>query len=64
VNGDEFRQHRRRLGLTQVQLAARLGVHPITLSRWERDRVKRIPEPAAKLIRLLKPGRQSRSRRT
>jgi len=42
--------------MTQVQLAERLGVHPITLSRWERDRV-RVPGPVARLLGLLIPGK-------
>jgi DNA-binding transcriptional regulator YiaG len=43
---------RRRLGLTQVELAERLGVHPLTVSRWERGQV-RVTEPMARLLRLL-----------
>jgi DNA-binding transcriptional regulator YiaG len=31
----ELFEARKTLGLTQVELAARLGVHPITVSRWE-----------------------------
>jgi len=41
---------RQRLGLTQEQLAARLGFTCITINRWENRRVK--PSPIAlKLIR-------------
>ena len=47
-----MRRLRARLGLTQTALAARVSVHPITVSRWERDRV-RIPAPTAKLLHLL-----------
>jgi DNA-binding transcriptional regulator YiaG len=43
---------RRRLGVTQVELAARLGVHPLTVSRWERGQV-RVTEPMARLLKLL-----------
>ncbi len=56
MTGEEFRRHRRRLGFTQVGLAQRIGVHEITISRWERD-VVAIPEPVAQLVRLLKPVR-------
>ncbi len=52
VTGDEVHRIRKRLGLKQTELAARVGVHPITVSRWERERV-RVPEPTAKLLRLL-----------
>jgi transcriptional regulator with XRE-family HTH domain len=51
VRGAELRRYRKDLGLTQVRLAKRLGVHPITLSRWERDE-SRIPKTAARLILL------------
>jgi len=41
---------RKRLGLTQEQLAARLGVNCLTVSRWENRRSR--PSPIAlKLIR-------------
>jgi len=35
--GNEYRQQRERAGLTQRELAARLGVHPMTISKRERD---------------------------
>jgi transcriptional regulator with XRE-family HTH domain len=56
MSGEEFRRHRRRLGFTQVGLAERIGVHEITISRWERD-VVAIPEPVAQLVRLIAPVR-------
>jgi DNA-binding transcriptional regulator YiaG len=40
---------RKRLGLTQTQLAIAVGVSLPTISNWERG-VHRIPPPAAKLI--------------
>ena len=52
MTGAEVLRLRKRLGLKQTELAARVGVHPITVSRWERDTV-RLPEPTAKLLRLL-----------
>lgn len=39
-----IREIRRRLRLTQVQLAERLRVAPLTVSRWERG--KALPMPA------------------
>ncbi len=59
MTGEEFRRRRRRLGFTQVGLAQRIGVHEITISRWERD-VVAIPEPVGQLVRLLKPVRPKR----
>lgn len=40
------------LGWTQRQLAAHLGVHPVTVARWECG-MRRMPEPTARLLRLL-----------
>ena len=31
---------RQRLGITQVALARLIGVHPMTISRWERDELR------------------------
>jgi DNA-binding transcriptional regulator YiaG len=52
MKGTDVQRLRRKLGLTQAALAARLGVHKLTVSRWECDRV-RITEPTAHLLRLL-----------
>jgi molybdopterin-binding protein len=41
---------RTRLGLTQVQLAELTGVHPITVSKWERG----VLVPAAHQLRILR----------
>ena len=65
MTGNEVRQHRQRLRLKQTELADKLGVHPITVSRWEREIVN-IPEPTARLLALLaktapKPARKGRA---
>jgi DNA-binding transcriptional regulator YiaG len=52
MKGAELRRIRKRLGLTQVELADRMGVHWNTIARWERN-VVRITEPSARLVRLL-----------
>ena len=52
MTGDELRRVRKRLGLTQVQLAKELGVHWNSVARWERGEVG-ISEPVAKLLRIL-----------
>jgi len=52
MTGAEVRRVRQRLGLTQVQLAAKLGVTENTLARWERGSVG-IGEPVARLIRFV-----------
>jgi transcriptional regulator with XRE-family HTH domain len=52
MTGAELRRIRKRLGLTQLAMAEKIGVHANSLARWERD-VVRITEPVARLIRLL-----------
>ena len=47
----ELKRSRLALGLSQTALAKRLGVHTMTVSRWERAFVA-IPNPVEKLIRL------------
>lgn len=39
-SGTDLRADRRRLGLTQAALAARLGVTPNTIARWERGEIQ------------------------
>jgi transcriptional regulator with XRE-family HTH domain len=52
MEGDELRRIRKRLRLTQVQMAERLGWHPNSVARAERSEMP-ITEPVAKLARLL-----------
>ena len=52
MTGTDVQRLRRKLGLTQAELAARLGVHKLTVSRWECDRT-RVTEPMVRLMRLL-----------
>jgi DNA-binding transcriptional regulator YiaG len=37
VNASDINSIREALGLSQLQFAQLLGVHPITVSKWERD---------------------------
>jgi transcriptional regulator with XRE-family HTH domain len=63
VTGNELRQIRKRAGLTQAQLAERVGVTRNTIARQERNEIG-IGEPLARLIRLLATARPTpRSRR-
>jgi DNA-binding transcriptional regulator YiaG len=64
IKGAEIKKLRARMGLTQAQLAADLGVTENTVARWERDEMK-MSEPAVRLLRRVatastqkrKPGR-------
>jgi DNA-binding transcriptional regulator YiaG len=49
VTGSEMKRHRETLGLKQTELAERLGVHPMTVSRWERG-VGAISKPVEQLV--------------
>ncbi len=40
--GDRIRALRERQGLSQSALAAKLGVNPSTVTRWERGRVRKL----------------------
>ncbi len=55
LTGETIRALRERLGLTQVEFAALLDAHPITVSRWERPANRHRPSGAyaAALLRLL-----------
>jgi DNA-binding transcriptional regulator YiaG len=52
VTGKELREIRKTLGLTQVELAAEIGVSGNTVARWERDEVS-ISQPVSRLLRIL-----------
>lgn len=53
MDGNDIRQSRRRLGLTQSQLAERLDVEQGTVSRWERGLERPRPVTQARLQTLL-----------
>ena len=48
----EVRRIRSRLGLSQERFARLVGVHRVTVARWETDAVRVVP-PVAKLLRML-----------
>lgn len=49
MTGAEVTSIRTTLGFTQVQLAQLLGVHPLTVSKWERNQGQPTPHQAALL---------------
>jgi len=53
---------REQLGLTQPELAKEIGVHPITVSRWETG-ARSIPEPVAKLLQRMLAERKTTTRK-
>ena len=53
--GQRIRALRKQLGLSQIELAALLGVSNVTVNRWEHDRA--LPQPAV-LARLERAGQE------
>jgi len=49
MTGDELKQLRTRLGMTQDELGQRLGVARVTVARWEIG-LRRVPELAVRLM--------------
>ena len=50
--GDKISTSRRLLGLTQKELARRLGIDPSTLGRWERDKSQPVKKQLERLNTL------------
>lgn len=67
MTGSKVRRVRQAMGLTQQQFADRLGVHKVTVAKWETD-AQGMRGPAARLIALLgatalgRSGKQKRTR--
>ena len=61
MTGEEVKQLRRQLGLTQEQLAEVVGVTANSVARWERGELG-IRESAARLMLLLKEQRTRKKR--
>jgi transcriptional regulator with XRE-family HTH domain len=62
VSGSDLKQLRRRMGLTQGQLGELIGVHLVSISRWETGTVP-IPKTIALLMRLLVKDARRQSRK-
>ena len=62
VTPDEVRAARKRLGLTQSQFATLLGVHLVTVKKWETGAQGMRP-PTDRLIRLLDMRRPEAAKR-
>ena len=52
---------RKKLHLTQEQLAEEIGVHRVTVARWETGE-RGIPEPVARLVAKIRLERKRRNR--
>jgi transcriptional regulator with XRE-family HTH domain len=61
MKGSEVKRIRQALGLTQQEFADRLGVHKVTVAKWEID-AQGMRGPAVRLIALL--GKGAKAERT
>ncbi len=60
MTGAEIAQIRKSLGMTQAQLGQLLGVHPLTVSKWERPNIDVNPSPhQAALLNSFEKARQN-----
>ena len=57
MNGSEIKALRDLLRLTQKELAARVGVDAITVSRWERSNQRPSKHAERQLARLLRKSK-------
>jgi DNA-binding transcriptional regulator YiaG len=62
MTATELRRIRKRLRLTQARFANLVGVHLVTVKRWE-THARRIPPTTARLIRLLAAEQTAKRRR-
>jgi transcriptional regulator with XRE-family HTH domain len=59
MTGSQLKKIRGQLGLTQAEMAERVGVTPNTVARWERGEIV-IREPIARLIQSMSQQRRKR----
>jgi DNA-binding transcriptional regulator YiaG len=59
MTGAEVKRIRKALGLTQRQFAESVGVHVVTVAKWETD-TQGIRGPAVRLMRLLGATREAK----
>jgi len=56
VRPAELKRIRANLNLTQAELAEEIGVHRVTVGRWETGE-RAIPEPVARLLKRIQAER-------
>jgi len=60
MTGEDVRELRKQMGLTQAELAHKMDVDSITISRWERGETKPHRASVKKLMRLKEKVRRNR----
>lgn len=61
VKPEELRRIREELGLTQEELAQEIGVHRVTIAKWEAGD-RGISEPIARLVEKIRAEHKRRKR--
>jgi putative transcriptional regulator len=61
MNAKQLSDLRKKLGLSQAQLAQLLGVHPLTISKWERGLLNPTPHQVELLHSFAKARKAQRS---
>lgn len=61
VKSPELQRIRAEMGLTQTELADELGVHRVTVARWENGE-RGIPEPVARLLQRIRDDKKKRKK--
>ena len=62
MHPEELKRLRERLALTQQELAKEIGVHPMTVSKWETG-ASGIPGPVARLVERMDAERREKKRK-
>ena len=61
VKPEEMKRIREALGMTQEEFADEIGVHRVTVAKWEGgDRT--IPEPVARLVQRIRDEKKKRKK--
>lgn len=62
--GKELKKRRKKLGMSQKQLADELGIYVMTISKWERgEQEPRMPKAILAFLDTLKPTKDGRFKR-
>jgi DNA-binding transcriptional regulator YiaG len=61
MQSGDVRRSRKRLGLTQAKFARLLGVHRVSVARWESGATE-VQVPMAKLIRMIVSSAKARGK--
>ncbi|MFA5377319.1 MAG: helix-turn-helix domain-containing protein [Dehalococcoidia bacterium] len=64
INGTTVKTIRKSLGLTQGEMARKLKVDPMTISRWERGEQRPTKNAERQILRLNRKGEHGKNKNT